>query len=140
MITVTWGTGWQTASNGLTQLLRPNMAKNFAFLRRDDNNVPIMTGTHIQCFDATAGTPQESPLSVTNLSVTTLAIPENAAEIVFTPSGAMRVSEAATMATGYFVQAASVTQAWGVAGMDNIYIQGDAGVITLQFYFVLVKE
>lgn len=115
------------------------MAKDFAFLKRDDNRVPIMTGTHIQTFDATPS-PQKSPLTVTEISVTTIAIPPNAAEVVFAPSAAMRVSEAATMATGYYVQPASSIQVYGVAGMDTIYIQGDAGSVTLQFYFILVKE
>ena len=115
------------------------MAKDFQNLRRDDNQVPIMTGTHIQTYDAT-GTPQESPLTFSNLAVTTIVIPTNAAEVVFLPSVATRVSEAATMSTGYFVQAASTAQAYGVAGMDNIYIQGDAASGILQFYFVLVKE
>ena len=115
------------------------MAKNFQTFKRDDNQVPIMTGTHIQCFDAT-GTPQESPLTVSNVAISTIAIPVNAAEVVFNPSVALRVSEDADMDTGYFVQTAAATQAYGVAGMDNIYIRGDAASAVVQFYFVLVKE
>jgi hypothetical protein len=113
------------------------MAKDFAFLKRDDNRVPIQTGTHIQTFDATA-TPQNSPLAFDATTFTTIAIPSNAAEVVFAPSVALRVSEVAGGAT-YFVQPIQ-TQAYGVAGMDTIYIRGNAAIGTLNFYFVLVKE
>ncbi len=134
----TLGTGWPIVISLLTQLT-VNM-KNFDFLKRDDNQVPIQTGTHIQCFDATTGTPQESPLVITDAAIVDIVIPSNAAEVIFSPSVDMRVSEDADMSSGYFVQGASVTQAYGVAGMDNIYVRGSAATGILQFYFVLVKE
>jgi len=111
------------------------MAKDYGTLHRDDNQVEIPTGTSIQTFDATASS-QDSPLAVSN-SVITIAIPTNAAEIVFKPSAAMRVSEVVGMGT-YFVVAADVTHAFGVARMDNIYVIRDSGDLTLNFYFVLV--
>src|SRR5690349_7150145 len=116
------------------------MAKDFSRLKRDDNQVPLMTGTHIQCFDETSGTALKSPLTYTNLAITDLVIPSNAAEVVLLPSVATRVSEDADMSSGYYVQPASTIQAYGVAGMDHIYLLGDAASGVLQFYFVLVKE
>lgn len=116
------------------------MPKNFSRLRKDDNNSAIPSGLSIQTKDDT-GTPQTSPLSVVVYSsaVTTLAIPSNAAEMVLYPSdNDLRVSEEATVNANYYVQPQGVVQAYGVAGMDTIYVGGDSDTVTLSFYFILV--
>lgn len=111
------------------------MAKNYNFLVRDDNRVPIMTGSGILTADATSS-PQNSPLAITT-GVTTIVVPPNAVEMVVIPSVAMRISEDAGMST-YFVLPASAS--WGIplGNTDQIYLRSDSGSGTLQFCFITV--
>lgn len=109
--------------------------KNLESLNRDDNNTPIMTGTGILTQDAT-GTPQTSPLAYTT-GVVTIAIPENAAEMVFRASTDIRVSNVSDVST-YFVVPAGANWVIGLARTDTLYFQRDATSGTLNFYFVTV--
>ena len=111
------------------------MAKDYDTLARDDNRVPIMTGSGFETQDAT-GTPQTSPLSYSS-SVITIAIPENAAEVVLLPSTALRVSDIVGM-TRYFTIPADTALALGISKMDNLYIVRDSADGTLNFYFITV--
>jgi hypothetical protein len=111
------------------------MAKDFQSLKRDDNQVPIMTGVNIQTWDATA-VPQTSPIPMTT-GIKIFAIPENAAEMVVKCTVDFRISEVDDMST-YFQIDALTTQAIGVANADYLYIRMDAEDGTLNFYFVLV--
>lgn len=111
-------------------------SKNFLRFQRDDNMVPVQTGGSILTADISAS-PKVSPLSVTNASVTTIAVPTNAAEIVVLGSAAFRIGESVALSQ-YFTVPASTVMAFGVADMDSIFVQGDAGVITLNFYFITV--
>ncbi len=113
------------------------MAKDFASFKRDDNFVAIQTGTHFRTNDAT-GVPQQSPIAI-DTNVTTIQIPSDAAEVVFLFSVATKVSEALAM-PGYYTQPANIVQAYGVAGMDTMYIAAAAGTGTANFYFVQVKQ
>lgn len=109
--------------------------KNFGSLKIDDNHRVISSGCAIQTSDA-SGTPKTSPLAYSNITLI-IEIPMNAAEVVFTSSTNMRISELPAM-TSYYVHPANQTQAYGVADMDNIYIVRDAADGVLNFYFVLV--
>ena len=111
------------------------MPKNFASLQRDDNNQVIPAGGNIATQDAT-GTPQTSPLAITT-GVTTIAVPENAAEIVMTAAEAFRVSEIVSMAR-YFTAASNVIMAFPVSRTDNIYVRADSTGTSLHFFFLTV--
>ena len=111
------------------------MAKNYGSFVKDDNNESIVTGNGIQTFDSTAS-PKNSPLAITT-GTTTLAVPSNAAEVVFNSSVALRISEVSNLAT-YFVIGASTTIAIPVGRLDNIYVAGDSSSGTLQFYFITI--
>lgn len=109
--------------------------KDYISLAKDSNKESMQTGTGILTTDI-SGTPKTSPLAYSS-TILTIAIPENAAEVVFKPSTAMRVSEASNMST-YYVISAGTTHAFGVSRTDNLYVVRDAGDGTLNFYFVTV--
>jgi len=111
------------------------MAKNFEKLQRDNNRVPIMTGSGILTSDAT-GTPQTSPLTI-NATVTTIVVPTNAAEMVVQCNADLKISEAVGMAT-YFTLSAGVALALPLSATDTIYLSTVSGAGILQFYFVKV--
>lgn len=111
------------------------MAKDFATLHRDDNNIPIVTGCAFATQDS-SGTPKTSPLAYSSSEIA-ITVPSNAAELVLLPSTAMRISEVTGMAR-YYVIPASTTLAFGVTRMDTVYIKRDASDGTLNFYFITV--
>lgn len=111
------------------------MPKDYLSMPKDDNSISIPTGTGFLTQDATA-TPKTSPLAYSN-SVITIAIPSNAAEVVFLPSTALRVSNIVGMTT-YYTQPASTEHVYCVSRMDSIYIVRDSADGTLNFYFVTV--
>lgn len=111
------------------------MAKNFSSFARDDNRIPILTGTGILTADITAS-PKNSPLSI-DTNVVTFAIPTNAAEMVVLSDVAIRIGEAVAVST-YFKLPANTILALPLSGVDNIYLRTDSGSGTLQFYFVTV--
>lgn len=111
------------------------MAKNFAVLQRDDNMVPMMTGSTFLTVDS-SGTPKASPLAYSSSEIA-ITVPVNAAEFVVQPSTAMQISEVTGMAN-YYVVPASTIQAFCVSRMDTVYIKRNASDGTLNFYFVTV--
>lgn len=119
-------------------LMEHNMPKNFGRLVKDDNNQSIQVGGFFQCFDA-SDTPVESPIAaLTDASVTTLTVPENATNVIFRPNADLKVSDASDMSTGYFLVPSGATHAFAVGGSEVIYIQSNSGALTLNFYFVTV--
>lgn len=110
-------------------------SKNFGSLKIDENNRTIMSGSGISTVDV-SGTPKTSPLSYSSTTLT-IAIPTNAAEMVLTPSTALRIGENSAMSR-YYVIPASTTIAIPVADTDNIYIVRDSADGTLSFFFVTV--
>jgi len=102
---------------------------------KDDNSISIPTGSGFVTADA-SNTPKLSPLAYSS-TIIAISIPSNAAEVVFTPSTALRVSEVAGM-TQYHTQTAGVTQAYCVGRMDTIYIVRDSADGVVSFYFVTV--
>ncbi len=91
--------------------------------------------------DAT-GTPLTSPLSFTT-GVTTLVVPAAAVQLTLTPSAALRISEEPTAAANYYVIPANTTvtvpcmtpRLDGVTTTGNLYIKGDSGSGTVNFFF-----
>ncbi|KKN56839.1 hypothetical protein LCGC14_0568210 [marine sediment metagenome] len=110
--------------------------KEFERFERENNRVPIPTANAFLTADITDPTPQTSPLVYSN-SVITIAIPKNAAEVVFAPSTAMRVGEVVAMTQYYTIQAGSA-EAFGVADMDEIYIVRDSADGVLNFRFLTI--
>lgn len=114
------------------------MAKTGASLNnlwRDGSTHPVQIGSSFQTNDAT-GTPQVSPLAYTG-SVTTLVMPDNAAEIILAPSTDMRISEVANMAQ-YYIIPAGQAEAIGISKQTNIYIAQNASNGTLNFRITLI--
>lgn len=111
------------------------MAKAYnQFKHESDRNViPIANNFTTQ--DAT-GTPQTSPLSYSN-SVITIAVPEDAAEMVLFPTTDLRVSEIVA-ASRYDVIQANTKEIVACANMDSIYIVRDSADGSLRFRFLHV--
>jgi len=55
-------------------------------LRNDDNSNIIQVGSYPQLYDDTPGTPVKSGDTISALSSKTLKVPNNAAELIITPS------------------------------------------------------
>lgn len=111
------------------------MSKNYGSFRKDDNNVTIQTGTSFKTADST-GTPITSPTTVGAAQVA-IAVPVNAAEVVFNVNAAMLVSEVDGMAQ-YYTQSANTVEVYACSNIDTIYVKRSAGDVTLNFRFILV--
>lgn len=109
--------------------------KNYSNLAVDASSKIVQTGGGILTIDASSS-PQSSPL-VISTSITTLTVPENAAEIVIEGDVVIRYSEDPTM-THYATLAASTKLAIGLGRSTNLYVRGDSGSGTLQFHFITV--
>lgn len=110
-----------------------------AWLSKDAKGtaVPVAAGFLTQ--DAT-GTPQTSPLAVSN-SVITIAVPDGAAELVIVHADeAIRVSEIVTVAR-YFVLPGGFSAVVPVADTDSVYLLRDGSSdSTVQFFFSLLEN
>lgn len=95
----------------------------------------LQVGSGILTADIT-GTPITSPASVTTTE-TTINVPTNAKVLVAWSSAAWRVSEQAAM-TQHAVVAANQTVNIPLGKSSAIYVRGDAGTVTLNFYFITV--
>ena len=109
-----------------------------AFLSQDAQGEVVQVAAGFQTQDAT-GTPQTSPLTVSN-TVITIAVPDGAAEliIVYTDQ-AIRVSEIVGM-TRYFVLNAGSAVVIPVANTDSVYLVRDSADATVQFFFNLLEN
>lgn len=112
------------------------MSKNFSNLMRDGSQTAMQTGRGIATQDATTS-PQASPFTLPSATITTIAVPSNAAEMVLYCTTSVKVSEDSAM-TRYALIPASTTMAIPLAGSDVIYLQASASTPTLYFYFVTI--
>lgn len=112
------------------------MPKNFGTLATDDNNEKLQSGRSFTSSDAT-DTPQTSPLAILTASATTIAVPENAAEMVVWCDQDVNISTTSGL-TDYFTIPALVIIAMPVSNVDNVYVQGDSADGTLNFFFLTI--
>lgn len=96
---------------------------------------PIQIGGSFQTSDAT-GTPQNSPLSYTT-GVITIAVPDNAVELILNPTTDLRVSELLAMTT-YDIVIGGSKESIPVARMSNVYVKRDSASGTLNFRFTII--
>lgn len=114
------------------------MAKNGVTtnnLFRDGSTASIQIGSTFQTSDNT-GTPQISPLSYTT-GVTTLIMPDNAAEVILAPSTDLRVSEISSMSQ-YYVIPAGQAEVIGVGKQQIVYVKADSSSGNLNFRITLI--
>ena len=83
-----------------------------------------------------AGSPLVSPLAYTG-SVTTLAVPVDAVQLILAPTTDLRISEDSGAAR-YDLVAAGSKEAFPVAGMSAVYIRRDSADGSLRFRFTVV--
>ncbi len=101
----------------------------------DAKDNPIPVGSGILTADIT-GTPITSPASITTTE-TAINVPVNAKVLVAWSDAAWRVSEQAAM-TQHAVVAANQRLDIPLGNSSIIYVRGDAGTVTLNFYFITV--
>lgn len=108
----------------------------FGSFAQDGNRVPLSNFPNtISTQDATAS-PQASPLALTT-SLTDIKIPVAAVNITMTPSATIRYTEDST-GTRYATLAANATLTIPCTRLTDLYVRGDAGAATLQFFFSVV--
>jgi len=119
-------------------LTAKSVSKPFSLgLQRQPNGVSITQAGSIVTSDA-SGSANTSPLSVSEYSsaITTLTVPDNALNLVLsTSNAALRIGEDSGLSTYYTLPANAANYKIPVAGMGLIYMGGDAGTVTVQFYF-----
>ena len=110
-----------------------------SWLPMDAMNQAVQVPAGFQTMDAT-GTPQTSPLTVSNIKIT-IVVPDGAAELVIVYTDiSIRVSEDTTMAQ-YFVLPAGFSAVIPVANLDNVFLIRDgANDATVQFFFNLLEN
>lgn len=98
-----------------------------------------VVGAGPQTQDA-SGTPVVSPATVSNTAVTTLNIPQNAAQLyVIAATNTVNISEAdATVATNYFTIPTGAMIEIDVTRCAVLYLKANTGASTLSFYFNVV--
>lgn len=122
-----------------------NRFNTFGTLPRDANRQYLNGQNYFMTTDATP-TPLVSPLSVSNVSVTTLQVPGAAVILQLYSSVALRISEEPTAAANYFVIPATTlfqvpcmsTQEGPITTTGFLYLKGDAAAATVQFMFLNV--
>ena len=107
----------------------------FGLLGRDNRGTPIQTACRFATQDASA-TPKTSPLAYSS-SVITVTVPDNAVQLVVSPTTDLRVSDDPTM-TRYDVIPAGAREALAVALMASVYVRRDSADGSLRFRFVAV--
>lgn len=85
--------------------------------------------------DAT-GTPVTSPASIN--AVTPIAVPVAAVSFTVWGSAALRVSEESTAASNYATIPANTPVTFPCTRQTVIYLKGDAGAVTTNFFFSYV--
>lgn len=104
-------------------------------LFREGSHQPVQIGNSFQTSDATS-TPQVSPLAFTNATIT-IAVPDNAVELILNPSQDLRISELSSM-SNYDIVAKSSKESIPVAGMSSVYITRDSSNGTVNFRFTII--
>lgn len=108
---------------------------SFGRLGRDARGGAMQTATKFSTRDA-AGTPLVSPLAYT-ATVLTLTVPDDAVQLVLSPTTDLRVSEDSVMSR-YDVIVAGAKEALPVALMTSVYIRRNTADGSLRFRFVRV--
>lgn len=111
------------------------MPKSYRTLAEDGMHKAVQVGSGVLTADIT-GTPITSPASITTTE-TAINVPTNAAVMVAWSADAWRFSEQAAM-TQHVVAAANQIVTIPLGDTDVIYVRGDAGTVTLNFYFITV--
>lgn len=119
----------------------PGQESNFSNLSVDAAHVALtgVTGAGPQTADAT-GTPQTSPLTVSNTAVTTLLIPVNAAQVNFiAATNTVNISEAdSTVAAKYVTIPDGVQVTMDVTRCSTLYLMANTGAATVSFWFNVI--
>src|SRR5882757_484085 len=111
------------------------MAEVYGFLGVDSNGVPLQTPTKFVTQDV-SGTPKNSPLAYSS-SVVTLTVPDDAVQLILSPTTDLRVSDDVAMAR-YDVVVAGSKEAFSVGSMASVYIVRDTADGSVRFRFVKV--
>lgn len=104
-------------------------------ITREASSIGVQAGGSFVVADVT-GSPQTSPLSYTT-GVITIVVPDNAIEMIVSPSTDIRVSDTAGVAT-YDIVRAGTKESIPCASMQNIYFQRDAASGTLLYRFTIL--
>jgi len=110
-----------------------------AFLPQDAKGEVVQVPAGFLTQDAT-GTPQTSPLTVSNTKIT-IAVPDGVAELIIVHTDqAIRVSELSAM-TRYFMMPANYSVVVPVADTDFVYLIRDGSSdATVQFFFNVLEN
>ena len=107
---------------------------------------PIQVASSFQNRDATA-TPIESPKSVTNATVITIVVPDNAVAMhVHATNNALRFGDNIDLTggdvadKGYEIILAGTKDIIGCAGMANIFFLGHTDTVIMTFRFEMLVE
>ena len=119
----------------------PGQLNNFGGLPLDANHIAMTgaTGAGMQCVDI-SGTPVVSPVSVSNVSVTTLTIPLNAVQVTFlAATNTVNISESSATVADHYTTIPTGTQVTiDCARQSVMYLKANAGASTLSFFFKVV--
>jgi hypothetical protein len=121
------------------QVAEPGQLSNFGGMVNDGNRNTMLMGAGPSTSDAT-GTPQTSPLTVSNSAVTALLVPANAVQLVITAiTNTINISEAdPTVAANYFTLPTGLVLTIDVARCSTLYLKANTGAATVSFYFNVV--
>jgi hypothetical protein len=112
--------------------------KNFDSLEKDTSERTIHVGTHVRMNDAT-GTPVESPVALTD-SITTINVPDTAAEMFVSGAVAFRFGVDDDLSDGYTRVPADVGLVIPVAKTDTLYFRDDGDNGNLSFFFIEIAQ
>lgn len=105
----------------------------------DRVNLTGAIGSGPQTSDAT-GTPLTSPLTVSDIAVTTVLVPQDAVQLnLITITNTLNISEAdSTVATKYFTIPIGTLITIDVARCSTLYLKANTGSATVSFWFNVV--
>ncbi len=105
----------------------------------DHVNLTGMIGSGPQTAD-NSSTPLTSPLTVLDTAVTTLNVPQDAAQLnIITITNTLNISEAdSTVATKYFTVPTGTLVTIDVARCSKLYLEANTGSATVSFWFNMI--
>lgn len=119
----------------------PGQENWFSNLAVDAAHVALtgVTGAGPQTADGTA-TPLTSPLTVSNTAVTTLIVPDNAAQVtLIAATNTINISEAdSSVASKYFTIPVNTPVTLDVARTHELYLEANTGAATVSFWFNVI--
>lgn len=123
-----------------------NRANQFGTGAKDPNHGELGGWQNYSIFQDSGGGNQ-SPISVSSSADTTIAVPGGATVMRIYASTALRISDAAAGADGYFVIPASTIVDWPCASPQGdpnsgttgqLFLRGDASTSAVQFSFLCI--